>query len=914
MVFCFLWTVLLWFTFRTVNSAIVPEEFCGGIFEEESSGIINVPSKRGSDYSPNLNCRWEIRARPEERIALVSTEWAVEESTDCTWDYLEIRDGWENSSASSGRFCGYRPLRFLSEYNSVFLYFVSDGFFQDKGFQLTFKTVLKDDSAGCYSMLSRDGYILSPGHPARYPPNQICLYRIQFPAGFGTDLEISFLDVIDETCLFDRLDVYEGPTSHDKSLTTLCGNRRNVTIHSQSNALLLVFTSDYYQEGRGFRIHAKSRDANGLSHDTSCNVTLEREANGTLSSPGYPGDYPNNAHCVTIIRAPVTNHVIQINVTFIEMESYENCSFDSLTIFSTEHPGSAQIGKLCGLPGEEHVFESASGSIRLEFRSDSMIHWRGYQATFQLVPRRVCYPSCPPETVCVNKGGKLTCVVGLRCAVDICNHGDCVQNHQGEFRCYCHQGYTGVFCRTKGGNEKNSTRMVMLRTPSDLEVVRGDREVIECHSSDPSAQYIWLYKGLLLQSDADHITILPGGILDIRNFNEEVQGTYTCIASTATDFIESEFHLTLKEKCHLVVETSPTDTTVKAGSTALFSCFVPAAEKITWFKDGRQAVSTDYAVLAGGFYLKIESARAEDTGNFSCVAEGGGGCSVERYASLTVDQEKTIEVDCGTPPWNFAVPQLSSRISGGRAVTAETIAWHVILRENKQDKTFCGGTLISDRWVVTAAHCFAHYPREFNLPLHKANIDLILGTNRCSGGGGVKRQIKQYIIHPQFAERANYDNDIALVEMAEPVNFTKKIQALCVKPTYVISDLFLSRRAGRRVGRVIGCGQTYEKIEHTPELIHDVYVPIIPRQTCADTNIGTGNFTDSMICAGYERALFGDACYGDSGGSLSMQLSDSQPWVLVGVVSWGVGCDRPGQYGYYTNVGKFYDWIQQTVQ
>ena len=216
--------------------------------------------------------------------------------------------------------------------------------------------------------------------------------------------------------------------------------------------------------------------------------------------------------------------------------------------------------------------------------------------------------------------------------------------------------------------------------------------------------------------------------------------------------------------------------------------------------------------------------------------------------------------------------------------------------------------------MVTAAHCFAHYPREFNLPLHKANIDLILGTNRCSGGGGVKRQIKQYIIHPQFAVRANYDNDIALVEMAEPVNFTKKIQALCVKPTSVISDPFLSRRAGRRVGRVIGCGQTYEMIEHTPELIHDVYVPIIPRQTCADTNIGTGNFTDSMICAGYERALFGDACYGDSGGSLSMQLSDSQPWVLVGVVSWGVGCDRPGQYGYYTNVGKFYDWIQQTVQ
>lgn len=48
----------------------------------------------------------------------------------------------------------------------------------------------------------------------------------------------------------------------DKFLTTLCGKQSNVTISSQSNSLLLVFTSDYYQEGRGFKIYAKSRNAN----------------------------------------------------------------------------------------------------------------------------------------------------------------------------------------------------------------------------------------------------------------------------------------------------------------------------------------------------------------------------------------------------------------------------------------------------------------------------------------------------------------------------------------------------------------------------------------------------------------------------------------------------------------------------
>lgn len=62
----------------------ITEEFCGGIFEAESSGDIRVPT-HGSNYSPNLNCRWEIQAGPDQMVALVSTEWAVEESPGCTW-------------------------------------------------------------------------------------------------------------------------------------------------------------------------------------------------------------------------------------------------------------------------------------------------------------------------------------------------------------------------------------------------------------------------------------------------------------------------------------------------------------------------------------------------------------------------------------------------------------------------------------------------------------------------------------------------------------------------------------------------------------------------------------------------------------------------------------------------------------
>jgi hypothetical protein len=59
-------------------------EFCGGIFEQQTTGHILVPAGDGNQYAPFLNCRWEITGPTDHRITLVSTEWAVEESAGCT--------------------------------------------------------------------------------------------------------------------------------------------------------------------------------------------------------------------------------------------------------------------------------------------------------------------------------------------------------------------------------------------------------------------------------------------------------------------------------------------------------------------------------------------------------------------------------------------------------------------------------------------------------------------------------------------------------------------------------------------------------------------------------------------------------------------------------------------------------------
>ena len=206
-----------------------------------------------------------------------------------------------------------------------------------------------------------------------------------------------------------------------------------------------------------------------------------------------------------------------------------------------------------------------------------------------------------------------------------------------------------------------------------------------------------------------------------------------------------------------------------------------------------------------------------------------------------------------------------------------------------------------------------HFRQEFKEEFHPSKISLFIGTENCNGDGGLQLEIASYNVHVDFGKRAQYDYDIALIEIKDSFNFSDVIRPICLKQPHIVNNVFLNRKVGRKVGRVVGCGQLYESVETTPTKIHDVFVPTVSRDKCQAAPIGKGNFTDTMFCAGYERALFGDACYGDSGGSITMQESTVDPWVLVGVVSWGVGCDRHSHYGYYTNVAEFYDWIQNVT-
>lgn len=248
---------------------------------------------------------------------------------------------------------------------------------------------------------------------------------------------------------------------------------------------------------------------------------------------------------------------------------------------------------------------------------------------------------------------------------------------------------------------------------------------------------------------------------------------------------------------------------------------------------------------------------------------------------------------CGVPHTPI---EETGRIFGGWAAKAGNFPWQVYFHNPRG-----GGALISDRWILTAAHVLDGNPS----PTVYAGL-LLSGSNALRKTKPLV--VEESIVHPNWIRdvpepRTNFDNDIALLKLEQPVTMGPQISPICLPGRSSEYDPQMGT-----LGLIAGWGKTEDK-NSSPRL-RAARVPVQGMDMCRGQKPDPPSdslsyvFTDNMICAGGGGK---DSCYGDSGGAYAFQDPHNDTrYYAAGLVSWGPKC---GTYGLYTKVANYVDWI-----
>nr|XP_045610796.1 venom serine protease 34-like [Procambarus clarkii] len=313
-------------------------------------------------------------------------------------------------------------------------------------------------------------------------------------------------------------------------------------------------------------------------------------------------------------------------------------------------------------------------------------------------------------------------------------------------------------------------------------------------------------------------------------------------------------------------------------SGASFLALQEPARNIQWFcgNTGPQNVVSESSLMSVHFW---SSWRNTSRRGFQCTV------------SLRLASQSVGTCRCGREGYN-------TRVVGGVEAGLHQFPWAAQVRIATG---FCGGTLINERFVLTAAHCVDR------LALASGALpEVVLGEHDRSRPDETPYTLvvtaKRVIPHENYRRsKSPKDNDIGLIELATDVDLgaSRNIGPACPPdPSLQYDDIRVT---------VIGWGYTNFP-GHQATVLQKVELATVPLAQCMK-QYQAGIITDNMICA---AAPDKDACFDDSGGALMTKVGEH--WQVVGVVSFGpTSCANPNVSGVYTRVANYVPWILSKI-
>lgn len=295
---------------------------------------------------------------------------------------------------------------------------------------------------------------------------------------------------------------------------------------------------------------------------------------------------------------------------------------------------------------------------------------------------------------------------------------------------------------------------------------------------------------------------------------------------------------------------------------------------------------------------------------------------VQEITNGTVDYSQ-----CGLGMENVGNEANLGKIAGGKT-SVEPWPWMAALymsydKSNPHDiELQCGGSIINNNFVLTAAHCM--YTSELE-ERNKKDIIVKLGLTDVKNESYVQElEVSEIFIHEKYRLGPVYDYDIALLLLNKPIEYNPFVRPICLPPQELPEDSPLY--SPDESGWATGWGHQGVVSANAPDqmkpsqTLRELLLPLQSRERCEQSLISKKYslefFTDRMFCAG-DGKRGNDTCKGDSGGPLMQSQLNSEGyvfWTQVGIVSWGIGCGQENTYGFYTYVQRLRPWIDMIVE